>query len=127
MGKAEKTRSASSRLRLTCTEKSLASKSLDTEERDESTEWISSASGLRINLQHVVDAAQLRGIHDFFGRKVGREYNQLIEQERELLAGVKGKIVQLALERKNPPVQEIMGAYPLAAEVIDNEYSADGL
>ena len=58
----------------------------------------------RIDLQLVMDAAELRGIHELFGGKIGGEYDELVEQKREFFTRMEGKIVALTLERKNPSV-----------------------
>ena len=50
-----------------------------------------------------------------------------VERHLELLAGVQREVVDAALERHDPAVQQILRADALPAEVVDQEHAAVGL
>jgi hypothetical protein len=65
-----------------------------------------------------------RSIHEIGGPQVGREDDELIEGHFEALAGMKLEEIDAALQRHDPPIENILGADELPAEVIDNESRA---
>ena len=83
--------------------------------------------GRRSDLDLVMDPAQRPRIHQLLRRNIGREHQQLVERCRELLSGVKGQEINPRFERNDPPVDHVLWADQLAAEIIDEEQTAGGL
>ena len=53
--------------------------------------------------------------------------DQLLERDAEALAGVQLEVVDPALQRHDPAVEQVGGAHQLAAEVVDDEATAQRL
>ncbi len=68
----------------------------------------------------VVDASEERLITEGLGIEVGREHHLDLERHLELAAAER-EVVDLTVERNDPPVQELLGGHRLTAEVIDDE------
>src|ERR1700728_1124784 len=79
------------------------------------------------NLDFVGQAAQECGVHQVFRIEVCGEDHHLLEGDREALAGVQFQVVDAALEGHDPAIEQVGRAYQLAAKVIDDEASAQGL
>ena len=80
---------------------------------------------LDVNL--VRDPAQERFVGQRRRIEVRREDGQHVERHLKLLAGVQRQVVDAALERHDPAVQQVLRTHPLAAEVVDQEDAAVGL
>src|SRR5262245_47205813 len=72
----------------------------------------------------VGDAAQECLVGQRRRREVRREDGQHVERHLNLLPGVQREIVDAALERHDPSVEQILRAHALAAEVVDQEHAA---
>ena len=73
----------------------------------------------RAHLDLVGKAAQERGIHKVFRLQVCGEDHQFLKRNTDGLAGVQLEIVNAALQRNNPAIEQIGGAHQLPAEVVD--------
>src|SRR4051794_33323809 len=74
----------------------------------------------------VADAAQERLVHQIARADVGGERNQRDERQLELLAGLQREIVDAALERHDPAVQQVARRDALPPEVVDHQHAAVG-
>ena len=61
------------------------------------------------------------------GIEVRRKHRQHVERHLEFLAGVQRQVVDAALERHDPAVEQILRPHPLPAEVVHQEHAAVGL
>src|SRR5882724_12558756 len=81
----------------------------------------------RLDLQLVGNTAQEGRIHEVVRLQVGREHDDLVERNREGLAGVELQEVDTAFQLHDPAVQELLGLHQLTAEVVDDEGAAERL
>src|SRR5215212_3552113 len=75
----------------------------------------------------VRDAAQERFVGELLRVEIRREYRQHVERNLEFLAGVQRQVVDAALQRNNPPVEQVVGPHALTSEVVDEKDPAVGL
>src|SRR5713226_10643451 len=73
----------------------------------------------RLDLDLVLDASQERFIDQRRGRAVRREDEQDVERHFDLATIARREEVDVAVERDDPAVEELIGRRALAAEVID--------
>src|SRR6185503_5879531 len=78
----------------------------------------------RLDLDLVLDAPQERLIHQGRVRAVRREHEQHVERDLDLAAIGRRQEVDVAVERDDPAVEELIGRGALAAEVVDEENAA---
>src|SRR5919198_128998 len=82
----------------------------------------------RIDDGHLVrDAAKERFVRQRFRIEVRGEHDEDVERHLEFLAGVQRQVVEAALERHDPAVQQLLRADALPSEVVDEEHAAVGL
>lgn len=79
--------------------------------------------GIR-DLDLVRDTSEERIVDEVFRFQVGAKDHQLIEGDLDLFTAANRKIVVAFFEGNNPPVEEFIDAHSLAAEVVDQQYSA---
>src|SRR2546425_185031 len=72
----------------------------------------------------VGNPAQERLVGQRLRIEVGREHREHVERHLEFLPGVQRQVVDAALERHDPAVEEILRPNSLAAEVVDEEHAA---
>src|SRR4051794_20948666 len=72
------------------------------------------------------DAPEKRVVHEVLRVKVGREDDQHIERYLQLLARLKGQVVDLALKGDDPAIQQILRAAALPAKVVDQKQTPVG-
>ena len=83
--------------------------------------------GRRVLGKHLVlNAAQERLVHQLGRLDVGGEHRQHQERQVELLARLQREVVDAALERHDPAVQQLARRASLAAEVVDDQHAAVG-
>src|SRR5262249_38414272 len=69
----------------------------------------------------VLDAAEKGGVSQVIGIQLGREYHHHFEQDLELEPVGRGQVVDAAVKRHNPAIQQLTRRHDLAAKVIDEE------
>src|SRR2546426_209575 len=78
----------------------------------------------RLDLDLVLDASQECFIHQRRGRPVRREDEQDVERDFDLATVAGRQEVDVAVERDDPAVEELVGRCTLTAEVVDEEHAA---
>src|SRR5688572_18939105 len=74
----------------------------------------------------VMDAAEKRLVHELRRLDIGCEHDQHHEWQVEFLPRLKCEEVDTALERNDPPIEQVPRRALLTAEVVDDEYAAIG-
>src|SRR5262249_39987611 len=77
-----------------------------------------------VDLNLVRNTAQKGFIGERGWIQVSREHDQDVEGNLELLAGVQRQIIDPALKRNDPTVQQLFRTNPLPAEIIDEKDAA---
>src|SRR5690349_21711304 len=75
----------------------------------------------------VGNPAQKRFISELHWIEVRGEDGQHVERHLELLSRMQGQVVEAALERHDPAVQQVLRTHPLTTEVVHQEDAAIGL
>ena len=69
----------------------------------------------------VGDSSQKRFVHQVARLQVGREYDQLVEGNADLLSPRKTEKVESFFERYDPAIEQFVDGHPLPAEVVNHQ------
>ena len=72
----------------------------------------------------VADAAEEGFVHEIVRIEIRREHQEDVEGHLELRAGVQGQVVDVAVERDDPAVEQVHRRDTLTSEVVDQEQAA---